>query len=129
MSDDTHVIGPNFGEEVIAAGLGGLPFTWGEDGEIAGREELTDDQNAALDDVIAAHDPTKAGPYVLSKFVMLGRMSDAEADKFSAMSAKDRLLWDATPELVSNTDFFSAIRTFLASITTETRARELLAKE
>ena len=48
--------GPTFGDEIIAAGLGGLPFAWSED-EIFGRERLTDEENAALDEVIAAHDP------------------------------------------------------------------------
>ena len=53
-------LGPTFGEEVIEAGLGGLPFAWGATDEtITGRENLTAGQNAALDEVIAAHDPTK----------------------------------------------------------------------
>jgi hypothetical protein len=54
------VLGPTFGAEVIAAGLGGLPFAWGTDGGISGRESLTPAQNATLDAVIAAHDPSKA---------------------------------------------------------------------
>jgi hypothetical protein len=53
------VLGPTFGAEVVAAGLGGLAFTWGTDGVVSGRESLTPAQNAALDAVIAAHDPTK----------------------------------------------------------------------
>ena len=51
------MFGPTFGQEVIAAGLGGLPFTWGDDGDISGRENLTQQQNAALNAVIAAHQP------------------------------------------------------------------------
>jgi hypothetical protein len=52
--------GPAFVDELFAAGLGGLPFSWSaETGEITGRENLTAQQNAALDAVIAAHDPTK----------------------------------------------------------------------
>lgn len=54
----TVLYGPTFGDEVIAAGLGGLPFAWSET-EIYGRENLTAEQNADLDAVIAAHDPTK----------------------------------------------------------------------
>ena len=59
------VFGPTFGEECYAAGIGGLPFSWmPETGEIHGRENLTTEQNATLDGVIAAHDPTKpAAPY------------------------------------------------------------------
>lgn len=53
-------LGPTFGDEVIAAGLGGLPFAWGDTDEtITGRENLTAAQNSTLDGVIAAHDPTK----------------------------------------------------------------------
>jgi hypothetical protein len=53
-------IGPSFGDEILAAGLGGLKFVWSlTDGTITGRENLTDEQNKILDKVIAAHDPTK----------------------------------------------------------------------
>ena len=48
---------PKFTEEARVAGLVGLPCAWGEDGEISGRENLTPEQNAALDALIAAHDP------------------------------------------------------------------------
>lgn len=50
-------LGPSFGDEVIAAGLGGLPFSWGDDGDIQGRENLTLQQNAVLDALVEAHDP------------------------------------------------------------------------
>lgn len=49
--------GPTFGDEIRNAGLMGLPFSWGADGSISGRENLTTEQNATLDGVIAAHDP------------------------------------------------------------------------
>jgi hypothetical protein len=46
-------LGPTFGEEVLAAGLGGLPFSWGATSDdIFGRENLTSEQNATLDGVI-----------------------------------------------------------------------------
>jgi hypothetical protein len=54
----SNVFGPTFGDEVIAAGLGGLPFSWTPTGEIFGRENLTSEQNTTLDGVIAVHDPT-----------------------------------------------------------------------
>lgn len=57
-------LGETFGDEIRAAGLGGLPFTWDADGRIGGRENLTAGQNAALDNVIAAHDPTKLTPVI-----------------------------------------------------------------
>jgi len=56
----TKQLGPTFGDEVIAGGLGGLPFSWGAtDDTITGRENLTSAQNTTLDNVVAAHDPTK----------------------------------------------------------------------
>src|SRR5262249_31901846 len=56
----TKQLGPTFGDEVMAAGLGGLPFTWGDtDDSIEGRQNLTSGQNSTLDSVVAAHDPTK----------------------------------------------------------------------
>lgn len=58
----TKAIGPTFGQEITAAGLAGAPFAWGEDGDIHGRENLTGEQNATLDAVIAAHDPDAPDP-------------------------------------------------------------------
>src|ERR1700694_4735954 len=52
-------IGPTFYGELLAAGLAGLPFSWGDDGVVQGRQNLTALQNAALDQVIAAHEPNK----------------------------------------------------------------------
>lgn len=49
--------GPMFGQELAAVGLG-AGLSWTED-EIFGREGLTLQQNDLLDQVIAAHDPTK----------------------------------------------------------------------
>lgn len=56
------MLGPTFGNDVIEAGLGGLPFAWTEDGVFTGRELLTELQNAALDAVIDAHDPSAMPP-------------------------------------------------------------------
>lgn len=55
----TDVIGPSFFDELAEAGLNGLPFSWGSDGSICGRENLTAEQNNALDAVLAAHNPTR----------------------------------------------------------------------
>jgi hypothetical protein len=52
------IFGPTFGSEVIAAGLGGLPICWGDDGQLTS-SGLTDAQQATLAAVAAAHDPTK----------------------------------------------------------------------
>ena len=59
----TPVFGMNFGNECIAAGLGGLAFSWEPDtGTFYGRENLTDEQNATLNSVVAAHDPNTPLP-------------------------------------------------------------------
>lgn len=58
----TKRLGPTFGEEIHAAGLNGLPFSWGDDGDIQGRERLTPEQNAVLDKVVAQHDPAISEP-------------------------------------------------------------------
>jgi len=52
-------LGPTFGDELWAAGVGGLPFSWSPDGDYFGRENLTPEQNATIDSVEAAHDPNK----------------------------------------------------------------------
>lgn len=68
------MIGPTFGDELIAAGLGGLPIAWSPDGRIAGREKLTAAQNTALDAVIAAHDPSKKMVPLIPLYTIQGRM-------------------------------------------------------
>lgn len=64
-------LGPNFENEIRAAGLIGLAFSWGADGvffpEAPGANGtmmpiLTPDQVAAVVAVVAAHDPTKPDP-------------------------------------------------------------------
>lgn len=56
------IIGDSFGAELAAAGLAGLAFSWGPDGDIQGRENLTAAQKTALDAVIAAHNPAAPAP-------------------------------------------------------------------
>lgn len=55
-------IGPTFGDEIIAAGLGGLPFSWGSDGTFQFDPRMTQAQINAVLAVSAAHDPTKIRP-------------------------------------------------------------------
>ena len=83
------MLGPTFEKELSAAGLHGLPFSWGADGVIVGRDDLTEEQNAALDAVIAAHDPeaspTAPVPDIISdrqffqQLAILGLINEAEA--------------------------------------------------
>lgn len=55
-------IGPNFFNELSAAGLIGLPFSWGADGVIEFDPRMTQPQIDQVNAVYAAHDPTKADP-------------------------------------------------------------------
>jgi hypothetical protein len=72
-------LGPTFGDEVIAAGLGGLPFSWGAtDDTIIGRENLTTEQNTTLDGVVAAHDPTAKRKNIVNTSDFVARWTNAE---------------------------------------------------
>lgn len=55
-------IGPNFGNEIFAAGLAGLPFSWDAAGHITFNDAMTGPQMSAVQAVYAAHDPSKADP-------------------------------------------------------------------
>ena len=97
------IFGPTFEIELEAAGLLTLPITWGSDGDIQGRENLTTEQDDALQAVIDAHDPT-ATVHVEAELEMVERvlMNDpikrreikAEAKRrgVSARSIVDKIL-------------------------------------
>ena len=53
----TKPIGPTFGAELDAAGLLGLPFSWGDDGSFQFDASLTAKQVRAVQAVYDAHDP------------------------------------------------------------------------
>jgi len=55
-------IGPSFSDELKAAGLLGLPFSWGTDGVIQFDSRMTQAQIDAVKAVYDAHDPMAAGP-------------------------------------------------------------------
>lgn len=70
-------LGHTFGDEVIAAGLGGKPIAWGEtDDTIKGRDQLTTAENATLDSVVAAHNSGKK--QLLSSSDFIGRFTNQE---------------------------------------------------
>lgn len=50
-------IGPSFPLEIEAAGLMGLPFTWGPDGALVFADSVTADQRVLVLAVYDAHDP------------------------------------------------------------------------
>jgi hypothetical protein len=59
----TKALGETFGRDMAAAGIPGLPISWGRtDDTIQGRDGLTPEQNATLEQVIAAHDPSAKLP-------------------------------------------------------------------
>jgi len=70
------MLGPSFADDLAGAGLSGLPIVWFEDGSITGRENLTPEQNAALDAVIAAHDPAQMPRRKVAKSVVQQRLID-----------------------------------------------------
>lgn len=52
-------IGPSFYDELKAANLTGLPFSWSPDGTINYDASLTEAQISSIETVYADHDPTK----------------------------------------------------------------------
>jgi hypothetical protein len=61
------VIGPSFTAEIEAAGLMGLPFAWSAEGVTYGAS-LTTQQRAAIEAVVAAHNPTIVGKPALTSY-------------------------------------------------------------
>lgn len=70
------MIGPSFVRELRAAGLGGLPFSWGPDG-VFYSPKMTAEQIAAVEAVLAAHDPT-AGALTKAELMAATRKKAAE---------------------------------------------------
>lgn len=91
-----------FYQQLVAAGLGNLPITWADDGTITGRDNLTDAQAAALDEVIAAHDPAAAAVMLAWESLRAERdrrltNSDVQvvADRWEAMTNAEQTAWAA----------------------------------
>jgi hypothetical protein len=55
-------LGPNLGNELLAAGLGGVAVGWDKDGNVAYGDGVTDAQKAAVAAVLTAHNATKPDP-------------------------------------------------------------------
>lgn len=96
--------GPTFDNEIATAGLIGAPFAWNSDGTVSGRENLTDAQNAALDAVIAAHDPKKQPPPQIPQSVsrmqaMVALSRAGHLDKVQSwvagQDAETQLIWSS----------------------------------
>ncbi|WP_238880420.1 hypothetical protein [Achromobacter xylosoxidans] len=111
-----NIIGPSFSSELAAAGLLGLPISWNPDGVNFGdvvnldgtvtlNPALSAENRAAVEAVVAAHDPTAPAPVavpesvtkyqacvVLARHGLLGQVNAF----FGAMAADDqrRLAWE-----------------------------------
>ena len=70
-------IGPTFGNELDAAGLLGLPFSWGADGTFQFDERMTQPQIDAVNAVYAAHDPTQQLPATVDLWQQVSDLQSA----------------------------------------------------
>lgn len=92
----TSAIGPSFTAEIVAAGLGGLPFSWGADGVFQFAASMTSTQIAAVEAVYANHDPTvPAAPSPPTPRQWLERLSSAKQTAIATAAATTPaiLLW------------------------------------
>lgn len=91
-------IAPTFANELRAAGLFGLPFSWQEDGTINFGEEMTQEQIDAVNVVYAAHDPGKQlGIDPLTKIRALeAAQADRQAKATRIATLKSALDWACT---------------------------------
>jgi hypothetical protein len=87
-------IGPTFAAELAAAGLAGAPCAWGDDGSYS-IGQLTPAQQQTFLQVLAAHDPTKQPPAVLSylQFRALFTAAENQAIMTAAQSNHAVLDW------------------------------------
>lgn len=91
------LIGPNFANELQAAGLLGLPFTWNGLGEFNFSEAMTQLQIDAVLAVFAAHDPTAPDSTIAwANYVQLAKDALVESDRVATRCYKDRILYPET---------------------------------
>lgn len=104
------MIGPTFAAEIASAGLAGLPFSWTATG-VEGRERLAPAQQATLDAVIAAHDPSKLPPppprvvpadTLIAALTASGKLAAMDAAVSATAKDKDRLYWHRRYEFVES---------------------------
>jgi len=86
----TSAIGPSFGDEIIAAGLGGPPFSRGANGDFAFDPSMTAAQIQSVMNIYAAHNPTKAAIAQLLSQVQIASSSNSAVDATYACSRSDR---------------------------------------
>lgn len=132
-------LGPTFGDEVIAAGLGGSPLAWADtDATITGREHLSSAQNTTLDGVITAHDSTKQRGKTMSTSDFIARWTNTEylnlekkrASDIAANKVGNAKNWDivtSDPEIDLNRQKVQNLKAELVAdgVLTSTRANEI----
>lgn len=59
QAQKVKLIGPSFDEELRTAGLSGLPFSWGDDGVIQFRDDVSQEIRNSVLKIYAVHDPSK----------------------------------------------------------------------
>lgn len=94
----TPKIGPSFYNDLIAAGLTGLPFSWTPEGVDLSDPALTKKQIADIQKVVAAHDPTKPDPVIIK-----AECSRRIAERFSSVAQMNLTAYigDLTNKLAS----------------------------
>jgi hypothetical protein len=108
-------IGPTFGDEVIAAGLGGLPFSWDKDTSLIDMSRLTADQIGTLNSVIAAHNPnaTVVPKTVSPRQARLALNANGLLDKVTtAVASSDKatqLTWEFATEIDRNSQLIATL--------------------
>jgi hypothetical protein len=125
-------LGPSFIDEVQAAGLGGLPFTWGATDDTINVERLTEAQKQLLATVVAAHASDASEPQtVLSQDLMAQFTVDDIAAIQTAITSNTQaaLLWysllaQREPMRVTNVRFRAGWST-LVSVLGATRMAEI----
>ncbi len=108
-------IGPSFPSELQAAGLLGLPFSWNGSGEVLFSDSMTEEQRAAVMDVVRDHDPAAPAPVavpetvtkyqacvVLARHGLLGQVNAF----FDALPTDDprRLAWEMAAAVQRHSD-------------------------
>lgn len=121
-----------FGLELSAAGIIGLDFTASSTGDVD-LSRLTDEQRAAVEAVIAAHDPDKPlppPPVVVAKVDLYRKMSDAEFDAMTEEVAKQPVrmqgIFEAATNFRSNAPEWALLQQMATKLFGAARAAELL---
>jgi hypothetical protein len=87
------IIGPTFASELAAAGMTGTPCSWSADGSY-NIAQLTPAQRQTFRDVLAAHDPTRQLPPVLTYLQFRALFTAAENQAIMAAAQGNHAILD-----------------------------------